>query len=97
MSAKRTDSLPLKEATAVLVKHFNLHEGLWSIAFDLKIGVGQFGPSLEEIYPGAMFGISSIFLLASEKEGPHVVDAAKVNPALKKPSQKPRAKTQTKG
>lgn len=93
MSVKKTESLTLKEATAVLVKHFDLHEGLWGIAFDLKIGVGQFGPIPNEMYPGAMFGISSVFLIASEKDGPHVVDAALVNP----PPKKPRAKKQTEG
>ncbi len=97
MNAKKSATLSLKDATAVLVKHFDLHEGLWSIAFDLKIGVGQFGPSPEEIYPGAMFGISSIFLLGSEQRGPHVVDAAQVNPAPKAPSKKPRVKHQPEG
>lgn len=88
MSPKQTKPLSLKEIASILVKHHEIHEGLWGVAFGINIAVGQFGPNPEQVFPGAMFGISNVFLLASEKPGPHVVDAAIVNPAKKLPVKK---------
>lgn len=84
--------LTLSEAASVLVKHYNLHEGLWAVAFDLRLGVGQFGPTPDEAFPGAMFGITNIYLTPAEKDGPFIVDAAKVNPGVTAPPKKNRAK-----
>ena len=86
MSAKLTTPLSLREVAALLVKHYELHEGLWGVAFGINIGVGQFGPNPKEALPGAMIGISNVSLLSSEKEGPNVVDAAQINPTKKAPA-----------
>jgi hypothetical protein len=83
MTAKQTKPLSLREAGVLLVKHYDLHEGLWAIAFGINIGVGQFGPSPQEALPGAMIGIGNVFLMSSEKDGPNVVNAVEVNPAKK--------------
>ena len=88
MSAKQTTLLSLGEITALLVKHFEIHEGLWGIAFGINIGVGQFGPNPQEALPGAMIGISNVSLIPSEKEGPNIVDAAQINPIRKAPAKK---------
>lgn len=80
MTAKTLPRLTLTEIANVLIKHYDLHEGLWAVAFDIKIGVGQFGPKAGEVFPGAMFGISNVYLTSAEKEGQSVLDAAKVNP-----------------
>lgn len=92
MNAKQTEPLSLIEIATILVKHYEIHEGLWGIAFGINIAVGQFGPNPQQVFPGAMFGISNVFLLASEKPGPHVVDAASVNPIKKVPAKQTPAK-----
>ena len=85
MTMKQTAPLSLKEATALLINYHDIHEGLWSISFGINVGIGQVGPNPKDLLPGAMIGISNISLSASEKEGPHVVDAAVVNPITKPP------------
>ena len=87
MTANNLPRLTLTEIANVLIKYYNLHEGLWAVAFDLKIGVGQFGPKPGEVFPGAMFGISNVYLTPSENEGQFIVDAAKVNPG---PTESPK-------
>lgn len=80
-------SLELHDLAALLVKHHDLHEGLYDLSFEFQIAVGAIGPSPELVLPGAMIGIKGIGLTKAEKEGPMTVDAAKVNP-VKKPSRK---------
>lgn len=68
----------------MLVKHFGLHEGIYDLAVELRLAVGQVG-TREDSLPGAIVGVSAIGLQKTEKAGPHTVDAAKVNPTIKKP------------
>lgn len=80
-------SLELHDLAKLLVKHHDLHEGLYNLSFDLQIAVGAIGPSPESVLPGAMIGIKGVGLMKTDKEGPQTVDAAKVNP-VKKTSRK---------
>lgn len=73
--------LDLKDVTALLVKHYGLHEGLYDIAFELQMGVGRFALEPGTSLPGAVFGIRSISLMRATEAGPATVDAAEVNPA----------------
>lgn len=76
-------SLEHRDLAEILVKHHNLHEGLYDLAFEFQIAVGAIGPSPESVLPGAMIGIKGVGLMKADKEGPQTVDAAKVNPMKK--------------
>lgn len=78
-------SFSLREMTELLIKQQKLYEGLYELAFEFQIAIGEVGTSPENVLPGAMFGISSIGLSKSDNENINTVDAAKVNP-LKKTS-----------
>ena len=80
-------SLEHRDLAEILIKHHDLHEGLYDLTFEFQIAVGAMGPSPESVLPGAMIAVKSIGLMKAEKNGPQTVDAAKVNP-VKKPSRK---------
>lgn len=75
--------LSLKELAAILVRHKELHEGLYDVSMEFQIAVGAIGPSPDAVLPGAMVGISRIGLSKVEQMGPQTVDAAMLNPAKK--------------
>ena len=74
------DPIPLREVTALLVKHLGLHEGQWDLAFEMQVAIGQFGIQPSEALPGAMFRISRIGLMPATQLGPLTVDAGEINP-----------------
>jgi len=80
----------LVELTEILIKHQELHEGLYNLSLEFQIAVGAVGPTPELISPGAMIGVSRIGLAKTEKEKAniHTVDAASFNPAPKKAGKK---------
>ena len=80
----------LRELTEMLVRKYDLHEGIYDLALEYRIGLGGAGPSEEQRYPTAMVSITSVGLTKAEKHGPTTVDAAQVNPAPK-PKAKQRA------
>lgn len=79
--------LSLRDLAAVLVQHYDLHEGRYDLMVELQIGVGPVGPDPANLTPGAMVGISKVGLLPSAADGTTTVDAAIINPA-KKPRKK---------
>lgn len=76
--------LNLRELTAVLIKHYGIHEGRYDLLMEFQIGTGMFGPTPEATCPSAMIGFSSIGLMPSLPNSPVAVDAAEVNPQKKK-------------
>jgi hypothetical protein len=82
-------ALPLKELLEVLIKHIDIHEGEWSLAIGFQVGVGGFGPTPEQTFPGATVTVHQVgiqrFISTTETPGPGsiIVDAAKVNPKKK--------------
>jgi hypothetical protein len=74
-------SLPIKEAAALLVKHFDLHEGLFDLAFEVQVAIGQFGVATESMLPGAAMMIRGVGLQPAQTVTAGTVDAADVNPA----------------
>lgn len=77
------EKLSPKDLTAVLIKHYDLHEGVFDLSIEFCIGTGISGPSPESMYPTAMIGVSTFSLILTEIETPFSVDAAVVNPAKK--------------
>lgn len=89
INQERSLTLSLTEVTSLLIKHYDLHEGMYDVAIELKIAAGAIGPSPESSLPGAMFGVSGIGLQRTETPGPRSINAAEVNPVKKQ--RKPRA------
>jgi hypothetical protein len=75
-------SFDMKEATIALIKQQGIHEGLWTIGFEITFAAGMFGATPKESKPGAMLQINTVQLVrhTSALEDPKVVDAAIVNP-----------------
>lgn len=73
-------TLDIKELTALLIRHYDLHEGDYDLLIEFQIGVGAFGPDPNAPSPGAMVGVSRVGLTPAKIKGPGSVDAAQVNP-----------------
>lgn len=79
-------SLSHKELLELLIKHSNVHEGIWSLAISFGIGVGNFGPDRSNIYPGATVTVNQIGIKRvphgepADAPGAVTADAAAVNP-----------------
>ena len=73
--------IPLRDLTALLVKHLGMHEGLWDVAFEIQMGIGQFGPTPSDVLPGAMMRVARVGLAKAQQIGPLTVNAAEINPA----------------
>ena len=84
MEQQNTNSQPeplaLRELGKLLVKHYDLHEGLWDLAFQMQVSIGNFGPMADKVLPGAMFNIAAVGLAKATESGPLTLDAAAVNP-----------------
>lgn len=70
-----------RDLTAILIKHYGLHEGRFDLLVEYQIGVGPVGPDPASFVPGIMFGVARVGLMAAAGEGPTSVDAAVANPA----------------
>jgi hypothetical protein len=71
--------LPLKEVAELLVKHYGLREGLWELALEMQVGIGQFGATPDAALPGAAFGVSRVGLARVAVAGPRTVNAAEIS------------------
>jgi hypothetical protein len=89
-------SFDLKSLTEVLIRHLEIHEGIYQLNLGFKIGVGGFamdGFADSVPLPGAVVGVEGVSL-SKIPEGvkvPNAVDAAQVNP-LPKAKSRSRAK-----
>ena len=77
---KKPISFSLRQITEILIKHENIHEGLYNLSLNFKIAVGAVGPAQDSVYPGAMIGVAGVGILKVEKETEQTVDAAINNP-----------------
>ena len=72
--------LGIKELTAALVKHYDLHEGLYDLYLEYQFAFGNFGPSASQLVPSAVVGLSKLGVTKVTQTGPLTVDASEVNP-----------------
>lgn len=77
------EPLAHKDLVAVLLRHYEIHEGEWDILVELMLGAGPIKPAPDQAYPGALVGITRIGIQKTEIKGPATVDASVVNPAAK--------------
>lgn len=71
----------LIEVGVLLIKHFDLHEGLYDVNVEFKLAVASVGPAPETRLPSVIAGVSRLGLSRVTVVGTHTVDASKVNPA----------------
>ena len=78
-----------KEVAEALIKHNDIHEGLWGITIKFGIQAANIsaGPG-ENLTPVAIVPVLNIGLQKFEEENSLSVDAAKVNPSIKTKSKK---------
>ena len=70
-----------KELAEILVKHQNIHDGIWGLFIRFGIGASNVGASEADFNPAAIVPVLEIGLQKFDKETNISVDAAKVNPA----------------
>ncbi len=88
MDEPKRIALTHKEVTEALIKHQNLHEGLWQIYVRFAISAANM-PTADEsqelkLCPTAIVPITEIGLVLVDSETPLSVDASKVNPLIPK-------------
>jgi hypothetical protein len=91
---KALEPLSLKQLGELLIKHYDLHEGLFDVSLEFGLGVGPVGPNQESLTPGVIVTIQKVGLLQVPKDTPQnnsILDASKVN-AVKKRSSKTKKK-----
>lgn len=79
--------VPLRDLGELLVKHLNLHEGLYQVGIGFRLGVGAIpGEPNQPTVPAAMVGVESVILspVPPDFNGPNTIDASAVNPAKTK-------------
>ncbi len=81
----------LAEVATKLVKAQGLHEGFWTLGFEITVTVGTFGTSPSDAKPGAMMQVAKVHIRQSDAQPdvPYVVDAATVNPRPKGKQERP--------
>jgi hypothetical protein len=70
-----------KELTEMLIKNQGLHDGIWTVGFQLGMGNTHVpSPSGGETVPAVIVSILGVALQKVEKDAPNALDAAHVNP-----------------
>jgi hypothetical protein len=75
--------LPLNELAVLLIKHNDIHDGLFKASIEFQLAVGAFGPSPENQLPGAMVVVNRVGLVKVGQPDTNTIDAAQVNPVKK--------------
>jgi hypothetical protein len=72
-----------KELLDLLIKQANVHEGRWILMANFGFSAGNFGPSADQMVPGAVVLVSQIGIQRAQPDTPEamVLDAAVINPA----------------
>lgn len=76
-----------KELVELIIKASGIHEGRWALMANLGMGVGNFGPTPDDVAPGVVVSIQSVGITRETAAAPQppsiTVDAAEVNPQPK--------------
>ncbi len=85
MGDTESRSYTYKKLAEILVKHENIHEGLWALVVEFGLGaanVPSAGPADTpfEFRPTALVSVGKIGIQQFDQAGPLTIDAAVVNP-----------------
>lgn len=69
-----------KQVVEALIKHHDLHEGIWGLFVRFGLGASNVGPDDQQLAPAAILPIVEIGLQRFARETNLSVDAARVNP-----------------
>ena len=71
-----------KELLELLIKQADVHDGRWVLLVNFAFSAGNFGPSSDQILPGAVTAIQHIGIQRAGENTPvgMLLDAKKVNP-----------------
>lgn len=74
-----------KELVQLMLKDAGIHEGIWSLSVNFRLGAGSFGPSPTEVTPTGFVGVEGVGLQKIEVSPdspipPLAFDAALLNP-----------------
>jgi hypothetical protein len=69
-----------RELAEILIKHLDIHEGLWGIYVEFGIGAMNIGQGLNDVLPAAIVPIVKLGLQRFGEPSNLTADAAKVNP-----------------
>lgn len=71
-----------KELVEILVKHQNIHEGIWGLYIKFGLNALNIGPNPIEIMPAAIVPVVELGIQIFKEENNLTVDASKVNPLI---------------
>jgi hypothetical protein len=79
-----------REVVELLIKKADIHEGKWVLALNFGLSAGNFGPTLDQLAPGAVVAVLGIGLNRAPPDTPEAiqVDASAVNPGAAKTRRK---------
>ena len=104
MAETNQHQFSLAELVELILRSKNIHEGKWLVSMGIGVGVGNFGPTQDQTFPGATITVNQFGIQRAVPGTPIanpalVVDAAKVNPkkaSAKKSGQKKAVAKKTK-
>lgn len=72
-----------KELLELLIKQAGVHDGRWALAINFGFSAANFGPSPDQVAPGAVVGVLAVGIQRATPDSPPsiVLDAAEINPA----------------
>lgn len=89
--AVKVYNLDHKEMVEVLIKHLNLHDGIWQLNLEFGIAATNVQTGEDQVFPAALVPVNRIGLAQVEKESPIALNATVVNPEKSpEPKAKPR-------
>jgi len=79
-----------KELAELMIKKQDLHEGHWCISIEFGLGAANLaaGPEDSNMFPTAIVPVKRIGIQRHERPNQLTVDAAEVNPVVKKAQKK---------
>ena len=72
-----------RELLELLVKKADVHEGRWVLLASFGFSAGNFGPSADQMSPGAIVAVTQVGIQRAQPDAPEAmsVDAAVINPS----------------
>ena len=69
------------ELTTILIRHYGIHRGLWTLHVEFRTnGLNFVPPGADAAYPAVVTRVAALGLRRVETADPLTVDAAAVNP-----------------